>query len=211
MLFGGKIMDFPKQTFINRFLPKEKIYAHGVSGKIRQSIIDNVSRIVIANNFSSRTLNVESGEVFPEIMVFNIELKKQDFNLKILDTIDSQIFQYILFIMEFDGEYMPSIAYKERKGLDISVGKRFNGAWTHNPDIRVQGNNIDKIYENFINQVSCGKMSGTGRLKDKIENVINKEKLAKDIEKLELKMKRESQFNKKIELNSKLKKLKGQL
>ena len=56
---------FAKRTEVNRFLAKERFYAHNaVSGAVKQALIDQVEKITIANKLSPETMNIEPGKEF---------------------------------------------------------------------------------------------------------------------------------------------------
>lgn len=82
---------FPKSTELpNRFIAKEKFYANGdFNGKLKEAMTSDIAKITAINKLSSSTLNIKSGEIFPEIMVLKVVLKNKAFNIQLLDAMDN--------------------------------------------------------------------------------------------------------------------------
>ena len=77
----------------------------------------------------------------------------------------------------------------------------------------MDGLNTDKVYENFIRQIAGETLtSGTGEtLKESVERDIRRQELQKQIAALQVKVRRERQLNKQVQLNAELKRLKKKL
>lgn len=75
--------------------------------------------------------------------------------------------------------------------------------------LKLDGLNIDQVYENFVRQIAGETLSsGAGEtLKGSVERDKRRQELQKQIAALEKKIRRERQFNKQVELNGQLKKL----
>lgn len=208
------MITFPKHTFVGKFLAKEQLYSRDIiTGTLKQSLIDDVAKITIEYNFSSRTLNVEEGTVFPEITVLKIVLKRREINMRLLDALDRAIpSSYILFILESDDEQCVSIAHKE-KTTTITLSKRWCSEWSDALSLDIRGTTIDQIYRGFIEQVSGGSVSGNSaeQLRDSVANDIERDKIMRQIAKLESKLYNENQLNKQIEIKHEIERLKGKL
>ena len=155
------MIEFPKSTFVGKFLAKEQLYKRDVvDGTLKQALVDDVAKITIEYNLSSRTLNVEPGTIFPEITVLKLVLKHKEFKEKLLNAIDKSILSsYVLFILEFEGEQLLSIAFKD-KTTAITVSKRWNTEWSDDHTLNINGSTIDQIYRGFIEQISNGLVHG---------------------------------------------------
>ena len=72
---------------------------------------------------------------------------------------------------------------------------------------------MDAVYENFVRQIAGDKLTGlaTDSLKDTIERDNQRQQLQKQITMLRGKIHNEKQFNRQVELNAELKKLKKEL
>lgn len=73
--------------------------------------------------------------------------------------------------------------------------------------MRIDGLNMDTIYENLVRQIAGNKLAKENNesLKDTVERQAAREKLEKDIAKLRAKIRKEKQFNRQVELNKQLK------
>lgn len=205
---------FPKSTFVGKFLSKEQLYKRDVvDGALKQSLIDDIAKITIEYNLSSRTLNVESGNTFPEITVLKLQLKHKEFNEKLLNALDKSILSsYVLFILEFEGEQLLSIAFKD-KTTTVTISKRWNTEWSDSLDLEIKGSTIDQIYRNFIEQISGGNVSGnnTEQIKESVTQDIERDKILKQIAKLEQKLHSENQLNKQIDIKHQISALKEKI
>lgn len=205
-------MNFPKSTELpQKFIAKEKFYSHGdFSAKLKALMASDIAKITACNKFSAGTLNIPAGRDFPEIMVLRVVLKKRKYSPKLLDAMDKSIrAAFVLFVLEFGGQFSASIAYKEKNGDNITLTKRWNTGWGDDLDLELEGRTVDAVYEGFIRQISGGMVNGSAdkSLKEKIANAIDFEKMEKQIMRLEAKMRNEPQLKKKLEIKSQIKNL----
>ena len=78
--------------------------------------------------------------------------------------------------------------------------------------LKIDGLDLDRVYENFIRQIAGTRLVDTGNtIKDDIDQDEYRRKLSKEIATLEKKIKNEKQFNRQVELNNELKRLKNNM
>lgn len=79
--------------------------------------------------------------------------------------------------------------------------------------LKLDGLDIDQVYENFVRQIAGETLSsGAGEtLKGSVERDKRRQELQKQIMALEKKIRRERQFNKQVEMNGQLKRMKREL
>lgn len=76
----------------------------------------------------------------------------------------------------------------------------------------MDGLNIYKIHENFVRQIAGEMFSRAGEtLKEFVERDALRQELQKQIAALQVKVRREKQLNKQVQLNAELKRLKREL
>ena len=79
--------------------------------------------------------------------------------------------------------------------------------------VKLEGLNIDTIYENFVRQIAADQLQSNNE--DSIKHAIEKEekrrRLKKQMAALQNKIRKEKQLNRQIQLNIELKKLKREL
>ena len=79
--------------------------------------------------------------------------------------------------------------------------------------IRIDGLNLDAVYENFVRQIAGDALKADSgeSLKASVERDEKKKQLEKQIAVLENKMRREKQLNRQMEMNAELKKIEKEL
>ena len=213
------MLNLPQTTEFNKRVPKQKFYEHLPSNaKIKSLFAAQIKTIYWCNKIAASTLNISAGTTLPELEVFEVKLNTPDINESVLRQIDLAIPYYILFLLEYDGKYKAAISFKEvTENKNIKVNNYYYTSWFDEQDlpIKMEGLNIDIVYENFVRQIagqSLEKHENTN-LKQSIAKADEKAKLQKQIALLENKIRKEKQFNKKIEfeLNMELRKLKKDL
>ena len=207
---------FPKSTEFGRVIPKSKIYEHASAGnKIREIFVREVDKIVWAYKLSPETINIPPGENVKELQVFEILLKTQEISEDILLTIDKAIPSQILFFIKHNGKCHYTAAYKRPNDSDknkwvissyFSSGK-FPEITEENPKTLPVVLNMDLLYEYFIKELIPLKAAKIESLRDFVERADKLKKLKNEIFKLESKIKKEKQFNHRVELNRELNQL----
>ena len=137
----------------------------------------------------------------------------------ILRQMDREIPYHILLLLEYQGKYQAWIGFKEASSsgtVAFKVNKYFHTKWLEENEmpVRIEGLNLDKVYENFVKQIAEDKLQfveAGESLKEVVAKEDEKESLRKKIVKLQAKIKKEKQLNKQMQLNSELKILKKQL
>ncbi len=79
--------------------------------------------------------------------------------------------------------------------------------------LNLKGLNIDQVYENLVREIAGSELTNNDddSLKESIIKTDDLNRLKKRIEKLQAKMRKEKQFNKKVKLNDELRNLKEEL
>ena len=211
------MLNLPQTTGVNKNIAKNKFYEKAdISSTLKESFVNDIEKIVWVNKLSSKTLNISGSDNFKELEVFHIKLKSAKFNPKILEAIDKAIPYYILFVLEYEEKYQIWLGYKEKSVNSTnkaSIVRYFNSQWEKEPVLTLQGNKLESIYENFLSQLSDGKIDFVSDkdIKEKVKQTIETEKIEKQIEKLTAKMNAEKQFNRQIEIKSQIKQLQQQI
>ena len=215
------MLDFPQSTYFGRRIPKEKFYTHlEPNSDTRQRLVSEIDSIIWRNKFSAGTLNVGEGRSVVEIDVLEILLKRRPRDGKLLELIDRSLPHHLVFILLHDGRAQTVVQYKEKSNSGgFSILETFQTEWTdyRNLSLSVFGLNLDEVYENFIRQAAGKRLSGIsapeeqGDLRTQILRMQECEKLEHQIHTLENKMKTEKQFNRQVEINEEIRKLKREV
>ncbi|OUN26517.1 hypothetical protein B5G33_16350 [Blautia sp. An81] len=213
------MIGLPKSTEFNRRIPKQKFYENlTVSPTLKRFFTDQIKVIYWRNKVAATTMNLAVGEVVTEIEIFEIRLNEQKLDESVLRQIDKEIPYHIVFLLEYDGEYQAWAAYKEASVTGnnaFKVGNYYHTDWLEEADLplKIHGLNIDKVYENYVRQIAGDALQAEEQesLKVSVERDNRHQKLQKRITTLQQKVRKEKQLNKKIQLNTELKKLKKEL
>ena len=211
--------DFPLSTEFNKRMPKQKFYKNlSVSPILKRIFVEQIRVIWWRNKIAPSTMNLAAGETVTEIEVFEVCLSAPQLDEAVLRQIDKEIPYHILFLLEYEGKYQAWTAYKEAAGSGTNafkVGTYYHTDWMEEAalPLKLDGLNTDKVYENFVRQIAGEALtSGAGEtLKESVERDKRRQELQKQIAALQVRVRRERQLNKQVQLNVELKRLKKEL
>lgn len=213
------MFGLPKTTEFNKRIPKQKFYEQiEITPALKRVFIDKIRTIYWKNKLAATTLNIAAGERVNEIEVFEVRLTEPLLDEAVLKQIGKEIPYHILFLLEYDGKYQAWIGYKEvaESGKNaFKVSRYYHTDWLEeeNLPLKIEGLNIDSIYDNFVRQIAGGALQAdmSESLKESVEKETLRLNLQKQISALEAKMRKEKQLNRCMEINTELKLLKKQL
>ncbi|MCM1567067.1 MAG: DUF4391 domain-containing protein [Dehalobacter sp.] len=213
------MIELPQGTAFNRRIPKQKFYENlSVNAELKRIFIEQINVIYWRNKISPSTVNVAAGKTVSEIEVIEIRLNQNSLDKRVLQLIDREIPYHILFLLTHENQVQAWIGYKEQSQGGTTAFKQgtyYNTGWMNSNELsfRLDGLNMDAVYEGFIRQIARERLDDMpgGDIKDAVVRDERRQKLQKEITALENKVYREKQFNKQVELNSQLKRLRGEL
>jgi len=199
------MLGLPRSTEVNRRVAKEKLYANAVlPASARDAIKDQIESVVWRNKLADSTVGVAAGETVKEIQVFEVALRQRGLDKSVLPAIAKAIPYKILFVLTFGDEAQ---AWMEAAGTFYNTGWFSLAGFT----LKFEGLNLDTVYENLARQISGGRLDVEGDITEAVERDKRRQKLEREIAALEKKILREKQFNKQVELNGELRKLRAAL
>lgn len=213
------MLGLPQYTEFNKRIPKQKFYEHiTVSPTLKKSFVDQIRMIYWRNKVAATTVNLAPGTIVDEVEVFEIKLNSASLDEAVLRQIDREISYHIIFLLEYEGKLQAWTAYKEKTptaNAAFKVGKYYHTEWMTEAElpIRIDGLNLDAVYENFVRQIAGDALKADSgeSLKASVERDEKKKQLEKQIAALENKMRREKQLNRQMEMNAELKRLKNEV
>ena len=212
------MLELPKSTEVNRRIPKQKFYENlTISPTLKRVFVEQIKVIWWRNKIAAATTNLAAGETVTELEVFEVCLSAPHLDEAVLRQIDKEIPYHILFLLEYEGRYQAWTAYKEAAASGINafkVGTYYHTDWLEESalPLKLDGLNIEQVYENFVRQIAGEALSGTSEtLKESVERDERRKELQKQIAVLQVKVWRERQLNKQVLLNAELKRLKKEL
>lgn len=213
------MLNLPKSTEFNKRIPKKKFYEQlEVSPEIKRIFVDQIKNIIWKNKIAPSTANLAEGAKVTEIEVFEIQLTNPNLDEKVLKLIDRGIPYHIVFVLHHEKQIQVWTAFKEAKnkeGTSYKVAAYYHTDWLPGDSfsLELNGLNMDQVYENLVREIAGDELvSGENEtLNESVDRTNEIKSLKKKIEKLQIKMRKEKQFNKKVRLNDELKKLKIEL
>ncbi len=195
------MLNLPDITQVHKALPKAQIYRKFELTNAQQTQFDaDISRIDIVNEVSTRTIPaIQAGEKVNSFYILSVTLKNKDYEPKNIERIAKLIPQNLVFALQFEEEIQ----------LAVFCEKLFTTDWLfeNTAAIPLIGLNFDEIWENIIKKIEGGEWDNSLTLKENIEIKDKKEKLHKDIDRLEKLARKEVQPKKKFELVNQKRKL----
>ena len=212
------LYNFPKAAAFGRRLAKSKICEHtSPSTKVKKLFIQQVEKITWAYKLSPATINLPASDGVQEIQVFTIDLRVGELSPDVLQTIDKAIPSPILFELNYAGKTKYAASYKRPSERDKSkwvVSSHFQSDWlkedTQTSELPVVLN-MGALYQSFLTNLSplpFRKGENLDGLVSRIDLLRLKER---ETEKLENRINKEKQFNRRVGVNRILNKLKQEI
>lgn len=201
------MIDFPESTKTNRRIPKEAFYKHlSLSTALKSKFVSDTSRIVAENSLTKENLNLVKDSEIKEILLLSIELKKQDYDQRIIESISKGNPHKLVFL----------ISYEDQRQLAVYYQKLYLTEWMpkNKVELHLFGDSLDNIWSGLVRQVAIGpdvQSSSNLSLDDQLGRLDEIKLLQQQIQKLEKAAWGETQPKKKFALYQDLKKHKEQL
>lgn len=212
------LYDFPKHAAFGHMLAKTKIYEHSTpNSEVKELFVREVEKIVWAYKLSPATINLPASEGVQEIQVFTIILRTGALAEEVLQTIDKAIPSPILFHLSYKGKSRYMAAYKRPSEADKSkwvVSSYFETKWISDSSDKMELPvvlNMGALYQTLLKNIiplPSKKNETLNELVTRVDNLRMKERKAA---KIEFRMKKEKQFNRRVELNRSLNELKQEI
>ncbi len=205
-------MNLPSKAAVNIKVPKKSFYENlTVSTANKRIFIDQIGAIWWRYKLTADTLGVSASDTITEIEIFEINLTTKNFDSSILRLIDRGIPYHTVFILTYEGESQLWIAYKEKTGSEsLSVGSYYHTDFMPSDtlSLNAEGLSLDEVYANLYYTISGLPKDFSKPLKDAIIDHEQRQKLEKEIERLEKQLRKENQPKKKFELYQQIQKMK---
>jgi len=224
---------YPEHAKVERILPKNKIYGHAQpTPGIRQRFVSEVDEIVWRYKLAPETLRLPARSGVEEIQVFQIALKTGVLREDVLRTIDRAIPSLLFFELTFQGQVRFAAAYKRPslsgKGEGSSNQPVVDACYYETPWQDASGQqapvrqplpvalDMGGLYEQMLRQhmlaSPLGLASRPGEtLPETVERGNQIRAKRRECQKLEVKLRKEIQFNRKVEINGALRQCRAEL
>lgn len=205
------LLILPKSTVIDKPFPKNAFDNH-INPKQKKLFTEDVEKIRWANKLSKNTINLE-GKTITEIHIFEIHLRSKKNIKELLEVMEKAIPYHTIFEVFFENQVMISTSQKHPSPSDENraiIDWTFSSPWLNDTENPYQLNlteSLEVVFEDFCNQIT-GKSNSKKPINELIKHITTQSKLQKKIQQLENAISREKQYNKRVELNIELQKLK---
>ena len=219
-----KLYKFPQQAKVDRLIPKNKFYEQGKANtKIEQLFVNQVENIRWAYKLASSTIHLQDQEDLKEIQIFRVKSRVEDLDVSILSFIDKLILTPIIFEVVYQDKVKVVATYKRLNQADKTkavIGQYYASDWLEDADhVELPFYlKLADLYEHFIAQllpIASSKEQENDDESVSIELKLQKaqqlESLLKQFDHLKSKLRKEKQFNRRVELNKQLQDLQLQI
>lgn len=202
-------------TIIQRFVAKSH-FDSGINTKQKAMFTNEIAKIIWCNTLSTKTTNLPHKEI-EEIQIFKIELKTLKEVKSILEIIDKAIPYHIIFVVSFEDMRYLSASSKHISPINDNksiIDWTYTSPWFKKSENIYSINlkkDIDTVFFDFCQQLSQKTNPNIKNITDLSEFNSKIYTLSKEIEQLKKKIQSCPQFNKKVEMNLKLKDLEERL
>lgn len=208
------LFALPKRTVFDRVIPKNAFVKY-TNTRQKKLFTQNIERIRWTHKLAENTINLKGSDV-QEIQVFEIELRKRENHEKLVSIIDKSIPYPIIFLLldSIEVKVMVSKKHPHPQYPDNAViDWTFQSDWLSQEDFPLQlslKESLDHIITDLSNHISHSE-NKVQDISDLVDIEQKKAYLQKEMTKLEKAIKRETQFNRKVEMNLALEKFKQSL
>ena len=212
------LFHYPKAAAFDRILPKSKIYEHSKpTSAVKELFVKQVDKIIWQYKLAPETINLPAKPNVPEIQVFTIALKTPELSEDVLRCIDQAIPLPIFYQLTFANRIKLKAAYKRPNDADAGkwvTESYFETDWLDKDTDRAELPvvlDLAGLYEHLLRPLLPLPPRTDESLKTQVERLGLLHTKQNEYRKLETRLNNERQFNRKVELNSKLRQLKLEL
>ena len=200
------MLGLPASTEIRKVITKKKVYEHfgaDMSAERRKSFDADIGRITLVNEVSPASVNIAAGEDVQSFFVILIALRKKDYDKQNVAFIAKMFGQKLLLVLE----------YEEKQQLAIWQTRLILRDWAEpeNLQVKLSGLDLDKVWENIVAGAAEMELQQGKTLNEQLAVQQKREKLQKEIDKLEKLAWAEKQPKRKMELVQRIRKIQDRL
>ncbi len=213
------LFDYPKQAEFGRIVAKNKIYDRvKPSRKIQDAFVSQVSKILWQYKLAPKTTNLTETIKVKEIEVFEVLVKTEKLDVNILRCIDKAIAHPIIYHLTYADKIKVIATYKRPSEADVSKwvisDDYFETEWLP-VDAEKQKLpvvlNLFSLYVHILRELIPLQAREDESLENHIERMGQVIAKNKEVKKLEARMNKEKQYNRKVEMNAELRTLQAKM
>lgn len=194
------MLGLPASTEIHKLITRKRVYEHfgaDMNAERRKRFEADIARMVLTNEVSPVSINLPAGEQVQSFFVLQVTLKGKEFDAQNIALLARLFGQRLVMMLEYEG----------RQRLALWQGRLYltewadAGAWT----LPLTGLNLDQAWEHIVAQIAGIDREPGRDLDEQLAQAAQREKLQKEIARLEKQARSERQPKKKFELVQKIK------
>lgn len=232
------LYDWPRAAAYGRVIPKNKIYEHAdASAALKELFVSKVERIIWSYKLAPETVNLTGTKRVAEIQVLRVALRSPALNQDVLRAIDRAIPFPLIFELAHGRRIRTVAAHKrpnEVDGTSWVVSGYFEGDWRLEDAPRAPfpvALNMGALYERILGPLVEGRIasliSGMSEapqalstpaaleepvsLEARVERAETLKTKAREVKRVEARLMRERQFNKRVAINAELRAIRREL
>ncbi len=194
------MLGLPASTEIHKLITRKRVYEHfgaDMNAERRKRFEADIARMVLTNEVSPVSINLPAGEQVQSFFVLQVTLKEKEFDAQNIALLARLFGQRLVMMLEYEG----------RQRLALWQGRLYMtewaeaGAWT----LPLTGLNLDQAWEHIVAQIAGIDQEPGRALDEQLAQAAQREKLQKEVARLEKQARAERQPKKKFELVQKIK------
>jgi len=212
------LFDYPAKAAFGRVLHKNKIYEHASpTAGLKELFVRQVDQIIWKFKLAPETINLPATRPVPEIQVFHISLKNGELKEDVLSCIDKAIPFPIMFELHYDGRCKAIACYKRPNEADSTkwvVSDYFETSWLADNAVREKLPvvlDLGVLYENLLSPLLPYLVIGKETMPERIARIEKIRAKERELEKSEIRLNNEKQFNRKVEINAKIRAIRQEI
>ena len=212
------VFEVPANAKVGTVIPKTKLYGQiKPSKRLKELFVSQVKQLTWEYKLAPATINIRPGKTVPEIQVFSLSLKSEELDRNILISIDKAINFPIVFELRAGGCIKYVVAYKRDSESDLKAlvtSDYFETDWSVeelNRKPLPPAMDLDALYSHILKGIIPVEARRGESLRQFIDRVLVIKSKLRELERLESRIRKTKQFNRRVELNSEIRKLKKEV
>lgn len=197
------MLNLPVSTEIHKLITKKKVYEQfgaEMSAERRRKFDADIARMTLSNEISPVSVNLAPGENVQSFFVLHVALKSRELDAQNIAYLARLFGQRLILVLDADN--CRRLAVWQTKLLMTDWGEPDSFA------LPLEGTNLDKAWDSAVSRIAGIELRQDKTLDEQLAIAARREKLQKEIAKLEKLARAEKQPKKKFELVQRMKQLK---
>ena len=189
------MLGLPASTEIRKVITKKKVYEHfgqEMSAERRKSFDADIARITLVNEVSPVSVSIAAGETVHSFFVVLVTLRLKEYDKQNIAFLAKMFGQKLLIVLQFEEAY----------SLAIWQTRLIVQEWTcvDSLHVEISGLDLDRVWENIVAGAAGVEVAQGQTLDEQLAAQQKRQKLEREIAKLEKQAWAEKQPKRKLDL-----------